>query len=196
MRMKRYLYTSVLTGGMAFLLTSCGGYKEAAEAFQEDDDFRDQAYTQIATNENYFNEFLEEVHDNEQAQLWLLKDHLDHMENGNIQTLVDGNPELKQRMKSIMESKLRENPQLCKVVQDELMDDEEFRMLVVKEVEADLANNPELMDAMIDRLMEDPDKFKVVLQRMLDNEEAKLMIRQEMEDYEKEMKNYSSKDGN
>lgn len=176
-------------------MTACGGYKEAGEAF-EDDDFRDQAYGQIINSENYFNEFLEEANDSDQAQLWLLKNHLQHMENGTMKPLVENNPELKQRMKSIMESKLKENPQLCKSVQDELMADEDFRLMVIKEVEADLSNNPELMDAMIDRLMEQPDKFKVVLKRMLDDEEAKMMIRNEMESYEKEMKNYSSKDGN
>lgn len=185
----------MLAGSMALLMASCGGYKEAGEAF-EDQEFRNQAYGQIVDNENYFDEFLNEVHDNEQAQNWLLQDHLDHMENGTIQGIVENDPQLKERMKSVMEAQLKANPQLCKVVQEELLEDEEFRMMVVKEVEADIANNPELLDAMVDRLLEQPDKMKVVLERMLEDEEAKLMIRQAMEDYEEEMKNYSSKDGN
>ena len=73
------------------LLSSCGTNKTAAEALTEND-FRNNVYREIVNDQSKFMEFMEVAHANPPADMWLLKDHMQMMENGKIQEIMKNNP--------------------------------------------------------------------------------------------------------
>ncbi|TDQ31184.1 hypothetical protein [Zeaxanthinibacter enoshimensis] len=185
---------TLLISGTALLMASCGANKSTAEQL-EDEDYKNRMFQTIVSDEDNFTDLLEKAHNIRQAELILIKDHLDMMESGKVKSLVADQPELQQRMKALMQEKLNENPQLCLNVKDKLMEDQDFREAVMADLRDDFANDPEMVDMVIVRMSEDSEFRKEILRRMMEDEEMKMMIRKDMEEYEASLQPHMSKDG-
>ena len=190
----KILRNTLLISGTALLIASCGANKSTAEQL-EDEDYKNRMFQTIVTDEGNFTDLLEKAHNIRQAELILIKDHLDMMESGKVSALVANHPDLQERMKSMMQQKLNENPELCLNVKDRLMEDQEFRNAVKDQLREEMANDPEMVDMMIVKMTEDPEMRKKVVDKMMEDEEMKMLILQEMEEYEASLQPHMSKDG-
>ena len=139
------------------LLTSCGSSQPVSETMEESG-YRDQVYQEIVNTEAYFNEFLHVANSNDQAQKWLLEDHFDMMQAGEIKGIVKNNPELKERMKKMMHEKMENDPEMQAKMKEkmktQLMNDPEAREHMMEQMHEKMKKNPEMADKMMDKMIQ------------------------------------------
>ena len=143
------------------LLSSCGTNKTAAEALTEND-FRNNVYREIVNDESKFMELLEVAHANPQADIWLLKDHMQMMESGKIQEIMKNNPEMKEKMQKMRQEKMEKAPKMQqkkqqkmqKKMKRKMMNNPEMRNAMMQEMHQKMKSNPEMADKMMDQMIQ------------------------------------------
>ena len=160
------------------LLSSCGTNKTAAEALTEND-FRNNVYREIVNDESKFMEFMEVAHANPPADMWLLKEHMQMMENGKIQEIMKDNPEMKEQMQKMKQEKMEKHPKMQQKMQKKMkkkmMNDPEMRKAMMQEMHQRMKSNPEMaekmMDQMIQFLHENPELMEKMKAKMKAHED-------------------------
>ncbi|OEY72767.1 hypothetical protein [Salegentibacter salarius] len=139
------------------LLSSCGTNKTAAEALTEND-FRNNVYREIVNDQSKFMEFMEVAHANPPADMWLLKDHMQMMENGKIQEIMKNNPEMKEQMQKMKQEKMEKAPKMQQKMQkkmkNKMMNNPEMRMAMMQEMHQKMKSNPQMADKMMDQMIQ------------------------------------------
>lgn len=139
------------------LLSSCGTNKTAAEALAEND-FRNNVYREIVNDQSKFMEFMEVAHANPPADMWLLKDHMQMMENGKIQEIMKNNPEMKEQMQKMKQEKMEKAPKMQQKMeqkmQNKMMNNPEMRMAMIQEMHQKMKSNPQMADKMMDQMIQ------------------------------------------
>lgn len=167
-----------LVSAFGLLFTSCGTTRTAPEAMAENE-FRNQVYKEIVSDQSKFTEFMQVVHNNDEAEKWLLKDHFQMMENGRMKAVMEKNPEMREKMKKMMHEKMENDPEMQKKMQDKMkakmMDDPEMKQAIMQDMHAKMKANPEMaekmMDQMIQFLHENPDLMEKMKAKMKAHQE-------------------------
>lgn len=154
--MRRSIFCSLI-GMTGLLLTSCGSSQPVSERMQENE-YRSEVYQVIANNENYFKQFLEVANSNQQAQKWLLQDHFNSMQSGEIKEIVKNDPELKERMKKMMQDKMENDPEMqakmMEKMKEKMMKDPEMHEQMMMQIHQKMKSNPQMADKMMDKMIQ------------------------------------------
>jgi hypothetical protein len=172
------VFKLTLISAFGLLLTSCGAPRTAPEAMAENE-FRNQVYREIANDQSKFMEFMQVVHNNDEAEKWLLKDHFDMMENGQMKKVMEKNPEMKEKMKKMMHEKMENDPEMQKKMQDKMkskmMADPEMKKAMMEKMHADMKANPEMAEKMMDHMIQFLHENPALMEKM----KAKMKAHQE-----------------
>ena len=149
----RFTFVSIF----GLLLSSCATNKTAAEALA-DNDFKNNVYREIVNDQSKFMEFMEVAHANSQADVWLLEDHMQMMENGKIQEIMQNNPEMKEKMKEMKEDRMENAPgmqqKMQKKMKMKMMNDPEMKQAMMENMHAKMKDNPEMAEKMMDQMIQ------------------------------------------
>ena len=177
---KLILSSTMVIAGL--VLTSCGSSQPISERMQENE-YRSEVYQVIADNENYFNQFLEVANSNEKAQMWMLEDHFDRMESGEIMKIVKNNPQLKDRMKKMMHEKMENDPEMQAKMKEKMkkkmMKDPEMHEQMMKHMHRKMKENPQMADKMMDNMIQFLHENPAMMEQM------RAKMRQHQEEMEK-----------
>jgi hypothetical protein len=142
---------------LSLLTVSCGTTQTASEALVEND-YRNDVYRVIVNDQAKFTEFMQVVHNNDEAEKWLLKDHFQMMENGKMKEVMEKNPEMKEKMKHMMHEKMENDPEMQKKMMDKMkarmMEDPAMKEAMMENMHAKMKENPEMADKMMDKMVQ------------------------------------------
>ncbi len=142
---------------IGLLLSSCGTNKTAAEAMAENN-FRNNVYDEIVNDQSKFLEFMEVAHATPPADMWLIKDHMQMMESGKIKEIVKDNPEMKEKLKNMMQEKMENDPEMQQRMQNKMknmmMNDPEMKKAMMMDMHEKMKSNPEMAEKMMDQMIQ------------------------------------------
>ncbi len=170
---------------LSLFTISCGTTQTAAEALVEND-FRNDVYKEIVNDEAKFMEFMNVAHASKDADSWLMKDHMQMMENGKMMEVMKANPEMQEKMKKMMQDKMEKDPEMQKKMMEKMktkmMEDPAMKEAMMENMHAEMKANPEMAEKMMDKMIhffhENPE--------MMDKMQAKMKAHQaEMEKQQK-----------
>lgn len=73
---------------------------------------RNAVYQEIISNPAQFNELLDLAANNEMAKKTLMQNHMQMMESGKMEAMMKKNPEMKEKMKKMMQEKMEKDPEM------------------------------------------------------------------------------------
>jgi hypothetical protein len=131
---------------------------------------RNAIYQEIISNPVQLSNFISQAQKNEEAKKLLMKAQMEQMESGNMQMMMDKNPEMMEKMQSHMQMMMDKNPEMMEKMQSHM------QMMMDK--------NPEMMGKMQSHMQmmmdKNPEMMKMMqsnmLDKMMDNEMGRHML--------------------
>jgi hypothetical protein len=175
----------VLIIGVIGSLVSCKSTFNASETMEKQEN-RTAVYQEIISSPSQFNEFIGLAQQDEVTGKILMQNHMQMMETGKMKTMMESNPEMKEKMHSHMQKMMGENPEMKEKMQtmmvDKMLKDPEGRKMLMqkmrgnKEMQEDMMQkmkeNPEMMETMMETMMENPEMKEKMMAKMKDKKEG------------------------
>jgi len=162
---------------LSLLSISCGTTQTASEALVEND-FRNDVYKEIVSDETKFMEFMNVAHASKEANSWLMKDHMQMMENGKMMEVMKANPEMQEKMKKMMQEKMEKDPEMQKKMMEKMkakmMEDPAMKEAMMENMHAEMKGKPEMAEKMMDKMIQ----FLHENPEMMDKMQAKMKAHQ------------------
>jgi hypothetical protein len=151
-------------------LVSCKSTFNASEAMDVPDN-RNAVYQEIISNPNQFNEFIDLAQQDEGARKLMMQNHMQMMESGKMNAMMEKNPEMKEKMKShmekmmddpemkekmhkMMQERLDRNPEMKKKMKEKMMKDPAMKEAMMEEMLSKMKSNPEMAEKMMDKMIQ------------------------------------------
>lgn len=171
-------------------LVSCKSTFNAYETMENQEN-RNALYQEIISNQNQFSEFIDLAQQNEGAQKIMMQNHMQMMESGKMKTMMEKNPEMKQKMESHMQ-KMMENPEMKEKMQTKMLDkmsgSSEGRKMMIQKMNENKEMQREMKEKMIQNMKENPAMMEEMLDKMMENPEMKAKMMEKMKEKDKGMK--------
>ena len=151
-------------------LISCKSTFNASEAMDVPDN-RNAVYQEIISNPNQFNEFIDLAQQDEGARKLMMQNHMQMMESGKMNAMMEKNPGMKEKMKShmekmmddpemkekmhkMMQERLDRNPEMKKKMKEKMMKDPAMKEAMMEEMHSKMKSNPEMAEKMMDKMIQ------------------------------------------
>ncbi len=163
---------------LSLLTVSCGSTQTASEALVENE-FRNDVYKEIANDQTKFMEFMDVVHASSEGDKWLMKDHMQMMEDGKMMKVMKANPEMQEKMKKMMQEKMENDPEMQKKMMDKMkakmMEDPSMHGAMMEKMHTKMKENPEMADEMMNKMIHFMHENPAMMEKM----KAKMKAHQE-----------------
>lgn len=171
-------------------LVSCKSTFNAYETMENQEN-RNALYQEIISNQSQFSEFIDLAQQNEGAQKIMMQNHMQMMESGKMKTIMEKNPEMKQKMESHMQ-KMMENPEMKEKMQTMMLDkmsgSSEGRKMMMQKMHENKEMQGEMKEKMMQNIKENPEMMEEMMEKMMENPEMKAKMMQKMKETDKGMK--------
>jgi hypothetical protein len=171
-------------------LVSCKSTFNAYETMENQEN-RNALYQEIISNQSQFSEFIDLAQQNEGAQKIMMQNHMQMMESGKMKTMMEKNPEMKQKMESHMQ-KMMENPEMKEKMQTMMLDkmsgSSEGRKMMMQKMHENKEMQREMKEKMMQNMKENPAMMEEMMEKMMENPEMKEKMMQKMKEKDKSMK--------
>jgi len=171
-------------------LVSCKSTFNAYETMENQEN-RNALYQEIISNQSQFSEFIDLAQQNEGAQKIMMQNHMQMMESGKMKTMMEKNPEMKQKMESHMQ-KMMENPEMKEKMQTMMLDkmsgSSEGRKMLMQKMHENKEMQGEMKEKMMQNMKENPAMMEEMMEKMMENPEMKAKMMQKMKEKDKGMK--------
>jgi len=171
-------------------LMSCKSTFNAYETMENQEN-RNALYQEIISNQSQFSEFIDLAQQNEGAQKIMMQNHMQMMESGKMKTMMEKNPEMKQKMDSHMQ-KMMENPEMKEKMQammlDKMSGSSEGRKMLMQKMHENKEMQREMKEKMMQNMKENPAMMEEMMEKMMENPEMKAKMMQKMKEKDKGMK--------
>jgi len=171
-------------------LVSCKSTFNAYETMENQEN-RNALYQEIISNQSQFSEFIDLAQQNEGAQKIMMQNHMQMMESGKMKTMMEKNPEMKQKMDSHMQ-KMMENPEMKEKMQammlDKMSGSSEGRKMLMQKMHENKEMQGEMKEKMMQNMKENPAMMEEMMEKMMENPEMKAKMMQKMKEKDKGMK--------
>ncbi len=171
-------------------LVSCKSTFNAYETMENQEN-RNALYQEIISNQSQFSEFIDLAQQNEDAQKIMMQNHMQMMESGKMKTIMEKNPEMKQKMESHMQ-KMMENPEMKEKMQTMMLDkmsgSSEGRKMMMQKMHENKEMQGEMKEKMMQNIKENPEMMEEMMEKMMENPEMKAKMMQKMKETDKGMK--------
>ncbi|WP_051931304.1 hypothetical protein [Gillisia sp. Hel_I_29] len=169
-------------------LVSCKSTFNASEAMDVPDN-RNAVYQEIISNPNQFNEFIDLAQQDEGARKLMMQNHMQMMESGKMNAMMEKNPEMKEKMKKMMQKKMEEDPEMKemmgKMIMKQMKENPEMKEKMMHEMMHQMGNDPELrkkmMQGMMKKMKENPQMMQEMMEKMHDDPEMMERMKQHMD---------------
>ena len=157
--------------GVIGSLTSCKSTFNASETMAEQEN-RNAVYQEIISSPSQFNEFIDLAQQDEGARKLMMKNHMQMMESGKMKTMMENNPEMKEKMKAHMQKMMEENPEMKKKMQTmmlaKMMESEPGRKMLMDEIHNNKMMKEEMKAKMMQMMNENPEMMEEMKQKMME----------------------------
>ena len=150
-------------------LISCKSTFNAAETMEVQGN-RNALYQEIISNPSQFSEFIDLAQQNEGAKKVMMQNQMQLMESGKMKTMMEKNPEMKQKMKSHMEKMMEENPEMKEKMQakmlDKMLESPEGRKMLMQKMHENKEMQGEMKEKMMEKMKENPAMMEEMMAKM------------------------------
>ncbi|WP_142785841.1 hypothetical protein [Changchengzhania lutea] len=140
-------------------LVSCKSTFNASETMENQEN-RNALYQEIISNPSQFSEFIDLAQQNEGTRKLMMQNHMQMMESGKMKTMMEKNPEMKQKMKSHMQKMMEENPEMKEKMQtmvlDKMLESPEGRKMLMHKIHENKEMQGEMKAKMMQKMKENP----------------------------------------
>jgi hypothetical protein len=158
----------VLIIGVIGSLVSCKSTFNASETMEKQEN-RTAVYQEIISSPSQFNEFIGLAQQDEVTGKILMQNHMQMMETGKMKTMMESNPEMKEKMHSHMQKMMGENPEMKEKMQtmmvDKMLKDPEGRKMLMQKMHGN-------KETMMETMMENPEMKEKMMAKMKDKKEG------------------------
>lgn len=172
-------------------LVSCKSTFNAAETMEVQDN-RNALYQEIISNPSQFSEFIDLAQQNEGAQKIMMQNHMQMMESGKMKTMMEKNPEMKQKMKSQMQKMMEENPEMKEKMQtmmlDKMLENPEGRKMLMQKMHENKEMQGEMKEKMMEKMKENPAMMEEMMEEMMEKMMENPEMNEKMKEKMKQMK--------
>src|SRR5680860_4701 len=173
----------VLIFGLIGSLVSCKSTFNASETMENQEN-RNALYQEIISNQSQFSEFIDLAQQNEGAQKIMMQNHMQMMESGKMKTMMEKNPEMKQKMKSHMQKMTEENPEMKEKMQtmilDKMLGSPQGRKMLMQKMHENKEMQGEMKEKMMQKMKENPKMMEEMMEKMMGNPEMKEKMKEKM----------------
>jgi hypothetical protein len=131
-------------------MLSCKSTFNATETLQVEQN-KNAIYQEIISNPVQFTNFISEAQKNEEAKKIMMKAHMEQMESGNMNMMMEKNSEMKEKMQSKMLDKMMESEKGREMLMDEIHNNEMMKKEMKAKMMQMMNENPEMMEEMMDK---------------------------------------------
>lgn len=150
-------------------MVSCKSTFNAAETMEVQDN-RNALYQEIISNPSQFIEFIDLAQQNEGAKKLMMQNHMQMMESGEMKTMMDKNPEMKEKMKSHMQKMMEENPEMKEKMHmkmlDKMLESPEGRKMLMQKMHENKEMQDEMKEKMMQKMKENPAMMEEMMSKM------------------------------
>jgi hypothetical protein len=171
-KMKNLKTTTVkllLAIGLVGTMVSCKSTFNATETLQADEN-RNAIYQEIISNPVQFTNFIGEAQKNEVAKKMLMKAQMEQMESGDMNMMMEKNPEMKTKMESHMQMMMDKNPEMMQKMQSKMLDkmtaSEEGRNMLMDQIHKNKMMKKEMKAKMMQMMEESPEMMEEMMKKM------------------------------
>jgi hypothetical protein len=176
----RTVIKTLLIFGVIGSLLSCKSTFNAYETMENQEN-RNALYQEIISNQSRFKEFADLAQKNEGAQKIMIQNLMQMMESGKMKTMMEKNPEMKQKMKSQMQKMMEENPEMKDKMQammlDKMLESPEGRKVLMQKMN----ENKEMQGEMKEKIMQKMKENPAMMEEMMENPEMNEKMKQKKE---------------
>jgi hypothetical protein len=140
----------LMTIGLVGTMLSCKSTFNATETLQVEQN-KNAIYQEIISNPVQFTNFISEAQKNEEAKKIMMKAHMEQMESGNMNMMMEKNSEMKEKMQSKMLDKMMESEKGREMLMDEIHNNEMMKKEMKAKMMQMMNENPEMMEEMMDK---------------------------------------------
>jgi hypothetical protein len=140
----------LMTIGLVGTMLSCKSTFNATETLQVEQN-KNAIYQEIISNPVQFTNFISEAQKNEEAKKIMIKAHMEQMESGNMNMMMEKNSEMKEKMQSKMLDKMMESEKGREMLMDEIHNNEMMKKEMKAKMMQMMNENPEMMEEMMDK---------------------------------------------
>ena len=140
----------LMTIGLVGTMLSCKSSFNATETLQVEQN-RNAIYQEIISNPVQLTNFISEAQKNEEAKKIMMKAHMEQMESGNMNMMMEKNSEMKEKMQSKMLDKMMESEKGREMLMDEIHNNEMMKKEMKAKMMQMMNENPEMMEEMMDK---------------------------------------------
>jgi hypothetical protein len=152
-------------------MISCKTTFNATKTLQVEEN-RQALYQEIISNPVQLTNFISEAQKNEGAKKIMMKAHMEQMESGNMQMMMDKNPEMKEKMQSHMQMMMDKNPEMMQKMQskmlDKMMESEMGRKMLMDKIDTSNTMKKEMKEKMMQMLNDNPAMMDEMKQKMME----------------------------
>jgi hypothetical protein len=161
----------LMTVGLVSTMLSCKTSFNASKTMQVEEN-RQAIYQEIISNPVQLTNFLSAAQKNEEAKKILMKTQMEQMESGNMQMMMDKNPEMKEKMQSHMQIMMDKNPEMMQMMHskmlDKMMGSEMGRKMIMGKMQTNNDMKKEMKENMMQMMHDNPDMMGEMMQKMME----------------------------
>lgn len=185
-----------------FLMSGCSATFNAPEVL-EDDENRNEIYRNIVSDQDKFEDLLDMAANNEMAKKTLMQNHMQMMNSGKMETMMKKNPEMKEKIKKMMQEKMEKDPEMKKMMgkmmKKRMEEDPEMKEKMMHEMMHSMENNPEMrkkmMQGMMKKMKENPRIMQEMMEKMHDDPEMMERMKAHMDKKKGDMQGHKKGTG-
>lgn len=167
--------------GIIGAFVSCKSSFDATETMELQDN-RKAVYQEIISNPEQLDEFMELAQQDDQARRTMMQSHMQMMESGKMEMMMQNNPDMKEKMKLHMQKMMEKNPEMREkmhsMMMEKMMENTEGRKMMMERMH----KNTDMKKDMMKKMMDNPEMMEDMIEKMMDNPEMKKKMRSEMKE--------------
>lgn len=160
-------------------IISCKPTFNAAKTLQVEQD-KNAIYNEIISNPAQLANFLSEAQKSEEAKKILMMAHIEQMESGNMEAMMNKSPEMKGKMQSHMQSMMEKNPEMEHKMMGKMMANKEQKQQMMIQMMNDTTMNQQMMEKMMEESAGSPSGRKMRCEEMMNHPEMMKTMMDEM----------------
>jgi len=160
-------------------IIGCKPTFNAAKTLQVEQD-KNAIYNEIISNPAQLANFLSETQKSEEAKKILMMAHIEQMESGNMEAMMNKNPEMKGKMQSHMQSMIEKNPEMEHKMMGKMMANKEQKQQMMIQMMNDTTMNQQMMQKMMEESAGSPSGRKMRCEEMMNHPEMMKTMMDEM----------------
>jgi hypothetical protein len=130
---------------------------------------RTAVYQEIISNPSQFKEFIVLAQQDEEAKKIMMQNQMQMMESGNMKIMMEKNPEMKQKMKTLMEKMMEENAEMREKIQtkmlDKMMESPEGRKMLMQKMQENKEMQGEIKEKMKEKMKKNPEMMEKMMEK-------------------------------